>query len=94
MRFEDVFDICAILNTDLSLGVPGEDEDIISHLEDNAIISADMAEKIRAMRGFRNIVVHRYGAIDDALAFRLITDHIDDFFSFIEEMERVLERYR
>jgi len=25
------------------------------------------------MKGFRNIVVHRYGAIDDALAFSILT---------------------
>jgi len=29
---EDVFDICAIINTDLDLGIPGEDEDISSIL--------------------------------------------------------------
>ncbi len=29
---EDVFDICAILNTDLSLGIPEGDDDILDHL--------------------------------------------------------------
>ena len=65
---EDVFDICAILNTDLGLGVPGEDEDILVHLVQNDIITSGMQEKIKGMRGFRNIVVHG-GTIDDALAF-------------------------
>jgi len=30
-----------------------------------------MKGNLRVIKGFRNIVVHRYGAIDDALAFRL-----------------------
>lgn len=90
---EDVFDICAILNTDLALGVPGEDEDILTHLVQNEIVSSGMVEKIQGMRGFRNIVVHRYGAIDDALAFQLLKDNIGDFSLFTAEIEKLLKRY-
>ena len=66
---EDVFDICAIMNTDLALGVPGEDEDILVHLVGKGIISPAMQEKIHQMRGFRNIVAHRYGTIEMILHF-------------------------
>jgi uncharacterized protein YutE (UPF0331/DUF86 family) len=90
---EDVFDICAIINTDLDLGVPGEDEDILDHLAGNGIISTTMQEKIHAMRGFRNIVVHRYGTIDDALAFQLLKENIGDFSLFTAEIERILDRF-
>ena len=91
---ENVFDICAIINTDLSLGVPGDDEDILVHLRDNDLISRSMQEKIHLMRGFRNIVVHRYGTIDDSLAFQLLTENIGDFSLFAAEIEKVLDRYR
>ncbi len=91
---ENVFDICAIINTDLSLGVPGDDEDILVHLRDNNLISRSMQEKIHLMRGFRNIVVHRYGTIDDSLAFQLLTENIGDFSLFAAEIEKVLDRYR
>ena len=91
---EDVFDICAILNTDLALGVPAEDEDILDHLSRHGILSSEMIEKIRGMRGFRNIVVHRYGTIDDTLAYQLLTAGIGDFSLFAAEIEKVLERYR
>ena len=91
---ENVFDICAIINTDLSLGVPGDDEDILVHLRDNDLISRSMQEKIHLMRGFRNIVVHRYGTIDDTLAFQLLTENIGDFSLFAAEIEKVLDRYR
>lgn len=90
---EDVFDICAILNTDLALGVPGEDEDILTHLVQNGIISRGLLEKIQGMRGFRNIVVHRYGTIDDALAFQLLKENIGDFSLFTAEIETILKRY-
>jgi uncharacterized protein YutE (UPF0331/DUF86 family) len=90
---EEVFDICAILNTDLALGVPGEDEDILDHLIRNGIISSGMLEKIKGMRGFRNIVVHRYGAIDDTLAFQLLKENIGDFSLFTADVEKILERF-
>lgn len=44
------------------------------------------------MRGFRNIVVHRYGAIDDALAFGLLTGNIGDFSEFVEDIEGILKK--
>jgi len=50
-----------------------------------------MRDKIHAMRGFRNIVVHRYGAIDDALAFHLLEENIGDFLRVAEEIEKILE---
>ncbi len=43
---EDVFDICAILNTDLSLGVPGEDDDILDHLTGAGVITHKLSGKI------------------------------------------------
>jgi len=77
---EDVFDICAILNADLMLGVPGEDEDILMNCLNNGILTDEMSEKIYGMRGFRNIVVHRYGKIEDTLAFNLLSENLGHFF--------------
>jgi uncharacterized protein YutE (UPF0331/DUF86 family) len=87
---EDVFDICAILNTDLSLGIPGEDEDIVDHLVSGRVISESLGMKLRAMKGFRNIVVHKYGAIDDHLAYEILRRNMHDFSAFIREIEGFL----
>jgi len=91
---EDVFDICAIINTDLALGVPTGDDDILEHLVNNDIISKALYRKIQGMKGFRNIVVHRYGTIDDALAFRLLTENIGNFTEFLDEGEGILKKHR
>lgn len=87
---ENVFDICAIINTDLELGIPSEDEDIIANLVKNRILSGEMREKLKAMRGFRNIVVHRYGGIDDMIAFEILKENLLDFYAFIEGIEESL----
>lgn len=71
-------------------GVPGEDEDVLAHLLARNIVSAEMADRIWKMKAFRNIVVHRYGAIDDAIAFSLLHDRLEDFDSFCSDVGRFL----
>lgn len=88
---ENVFDICAIINTDLVLGVPSDDEEIIENLVKSEILSEEMRAKLKAMRGFRNIVVHKYGKIDDKLAFTLLKENLLDFYAFIKRVEAFLE---
>ncbi|MDD3857568.1 MAG: DUF86 domain-containing protein [Methanoculleus sp.] len=88
---ENVFDICAILNADLHLGVPGTDEDILANLVQHGVLAPDMRQNLKVMKGFRNIVVYRYGAIDDALAFSILEKHIDDFSLFRQEVECFLQ---
>jgi uncharacterized protein YutE (UPF0331/DUF86 family) len=88
---ENVFDICAILNADLRLGIPGTDEDILENLVQNDVLSSGMRQILKTMKGFRNIVVHRYGTIDDTIAFSLLQEHIGDFALFRHEVERFLQ---
>ena len=87
---ENVFDICAIINSDLELGIPSNDEDIIDNLVMNEIIDKGMKEKLKAMKGFRNILVHRYGKIDDRIAFNILKENIKDFWLFMEKIEDFL----
>ncbi len=88
---ENVFDICAILNADLHIGVPGTDEDILENLVRRGVLPPEARQNLKMMKGLRNIVVHRYGAIDDALAFSILEEHIDDFSLFRQEIERFLQ---
>jgi len=87
---EDVFDICAIINTDLELGIPRDDEDIVQNLVKGEILSEEMKDKLKSMRGFRNIVVHRYGAVDDKIAFEILRENLPDFYLFIDWAEDFL----
>lgn len=90
---ENILDICAILNTDLELGVPAGDDDILGHLQADGILPLPVIQTIRSMKAIRNIVVHRYGVIDDAIAFALLLRHINDFDVFRSEIESFLKRF-
>ncbi len=68
---QNVLDICAIINTDLELGIPTSEDDIIENLVKNKILSPDMGKTIREIKGFRNFLVHTYGRVDDTIASRI-----------------------
>jgi uncharacterized protein YutE (UPF0331/DUF86 family) len=91
---ENVFDICAIINSDLSLGIPEEDESIIENLIQAKVLSEEWMGKLKGMKSFRNIMVHRYGRIDDRIAFGIMKERMGDFDLFIEEVEGYIDDRR
>lgn len=87
---QNVLDICAIMNSDLELGIPSSEEDIVENLVREGILSAELGERIKRMKGFRNILVHRYGRIDEEVAFESIKRGLNDFREFMEKIEGTL----
>ena len=88
---ESVLDICAVINTDLKLGVPESDENILDNLIRNNIISDELGGSLKSMKGFRNILVHRYGRINDEMVFSIMKENLHDFYRFIEVIENFIE---
>ena len=84
---ENVFDICHVINADLSLGIPSSEEVVIQNLRNRGIIDSDISDKLMDMRRFRYIVVHRY----DKIAFSLLKDELDDFEHFNERIRTFLK---
>ena len=50
------------------------------------VISEGMTETLRRMKGMRNLLVHEYGRIDDALVFETVRDRLADFGAFRREV--------
>lgn len=87
---QQVIDICSIINSDLELGVPSDEGEILENLKEEKILNSELFERIKRMRGFRNVLVHQYGRIDDELAFENIRDGLEDFQHFVDEVENFL----
>lgn len=88
---ECVIDICALMVKGLRLGLPAEEEDLFEKLEKEKIISREMKGKLKSMRGFRNILVHRYAEVDDELIFENLGS-INDFKEFRKEIGSFLRK--
>ena len=85
-------DICSIINSDIGKETPNSEEDIFILAEKEKVVSAELSKKLQEMKGFRNLLVHRYGEIDDAIAYESIKNGLKDFYLFIEEIEFFLKK--
>lgn len=87
---ECVIDVCSLMVKGLRLGLPSGEEDLFEKLERKKVISGRMKEKLKLMRGFRNVLVHRYGEVDDELVFENLKS-IEDFKDFSKEITSFLK---
>jgi len=89
---ENLIDIFYMFNSDFKLGIPSDDSDLINNLKAKNIISEDIVIKMRNLKGFRNIVVHRYSKIDDRMAYDFIKNNLDDFYIIIKSIESIIDQ--
>ncbi len=92
LAIESVIDVMALLVSHLKLGVPKDEDDIITILEKKKVLSTKLSAKVREMKGFRNILVHRYGEIDDGKAYFSLQEELDDFSLFEKEVKDFLKK--
>jgi uncharacterized protein YutE (UPF0331/DUF86 family) len=69
---------------------PEDNKGVFVVLAENAIISEDSLRFLIPMAGTRNVLVHGYDKIDDAIIFSVLKKHLSDFNTFLKEIE---ERY-
>jgi len=87
---EEIIDICNIINSDLRLGVPEVEDDILRNLENKKIFNKKVINLIKEMKSFRNILVHKYGKVNDEEAFENINKGINDFEIILNEIEKII----
>jgi len=92
ISIECVLDLCDIIFSGLRLGVPTSEEDIIERLRKEKVITDETFQKLRGMRGVRNILVHRYPYVDDEKIYESLTKELKDFDIFIDEVLKFLKK--
>ena len=92
ISIEVVLDICNLLVSDLNLGIPADEDSVFDKLRKKKIISKKLYDILIEMKGFRNVLVHKYGAIEDEKVFEVLTDKLDDFQIFKEEILKFVNK--
>jgi uncharacterized protein YutE (UPF0331/DUF86 family) len=92
ISIEVVIDICNQFVSGLRLGLPAEEEDLFRKLVEAHTITKEMGEKLREMRGFRNILVHEYAQVDDRLVYEAVKTKLEDFTLFRRDILVYLKR--
>ncbi|MBI3442011.1 MAG: DUF86 domain-containing protein [Proteobacteria bacterium] len=89
---EAAIDVCHLFVAGLRLGLPAEEDDIFEKLEHAGIISSSLKDTLKEMKGFRNILVHEYGEVDDQIVYEAVTTRLRDFDAFRREVLKALEK--
>jgi len=91
ISIEAVIDVCHLLVAGLRLGIPAEEDDLFDKLKEAGIISSQMKEILKEMKGFRNILVHEYARIEEQIVFEATKTKLGDFEMFRREVLCYLE---
>ncbi len=65
------------------LGLPQDARDAFDLLKQAGLIDGDLAKKMKAMVGFRNIAIHDYQAVNPIILINVLEKHLPDFTDFI-----------
>ena len=90
VSIEAVIDVCHLLVAGLRLGIAAEEDDLFEKLKGASIITAEMTEVLKEMKGLRNILVHEYTRIDDKIVYEIVKTRLADFATFKQEVLQYL----
>ena len=93
VSIEVVIDVCNIIVSNLKLGIPYDEDMLFKKLKEKDIISEKMKDILRNLKGFRNVLVHKYGEVDNERVFENI-EKLQDFDDFKEEILTFLKKYK
>ena len=74
------------------LSLPSNEENIFDILIENAILTQELGEELKNLKGFRNVLIHRYGHVDDKMIYHNLSNYLDDFYKFENAIRSNLEK--
>lgn len=90
VAIESLIDVSAMIVSAQQFGLPENEENIFDMLIEKKVLSIKLGEKLKDMKGFRNILIHRYGHVDDEIVYHNLSSYTDDFYEFENAVELYL----
>ena len=92
VAIESLIDVAAMIVSAKKLGLPSNEENIFDILIENRIFTQDLGEKLKDLKGFRNVLIHRYGHVNDEMVYHNLSNYLDDFHKFENAVELYLKQ--
>ncbi|PIP27347.1 MAG: hypothetical protein COX30_02375 [Candidatus Moranbacteria bacterium CG23_combo_of_CG06-09_8_20_14_all_39_10] len=92
LSIQTIMDLVQMLIIEEGLERPEENQEAISLLYANKIISKKLAANLDGIVGFRNILVHEYGKIDKEKVYHYLQEKIVDIKNFRKEILKFLKK--
>jgi uncharacterized protein YutE (UPF0331/DUF86 family) len=55
------------------------------------VITGSLSTRLEELVGFRNLIVHQYGRVNDSRAYSYLNMEMKDFYEFIETIDKYIE---
>ena len=91
LSIEICIDVSNIILKELKLGLPSGEENVFEKLCKEKIISTKITNKLKDMKKFRNVLIHRYTDVINKLVYDHATKEKDDFLSFKKEILKFIK---
>ncbi|WP_025322885.1 type VII toxin-antitoxin system HepT family RNase toxin [Deferrisoma camini] len=92
IAIEACLDLGQHILADEGWGEPQTNREVFRLLTKHGVLDEDLGRRIEPMAGFRNLIVHNYGDIDDFLVYGILRDRVGDIQRFCRAVRRFLER--
>lgn len=90
LALQAALDAASHIVSDERLGEPSTNRELFDRLERAGWIEAPLADALRNMAGFRNILVHGYDAVDLEIVRDVVEHRLDDLLKFANSVRRRL----
>ncbi|MRG76262.1 MAG: DUF86 domain-containing protein [ANME-2 cluster archaeon] len=91
VAIDSLIDASAMVVSAEKFGLPASEEGIFDILVRRKVISRDLGEILKDLKGFRNILIHRYAHVADDIVYYNLSKYLDDFYLFKSIIESYLE---
>jgi uncharacterized protein YutE (UPF0331/DUF86 family)/predicted nucleotidyltransferase len=92
IALEATLDLGRHLIVKTALGVPQEYREVGKILREQGVVPPELGEKLEAMAGMRNVLVHLYWDVDYTLLYKTIVEDLETFEQFIERIFHYLDK--
>lgn len=89
---ESLIDAAAMIVSTEKLGLPQDEESIFDLLNKKNILEEQMCSTAKEIKGFRNVLIHRYTDTDNKLVYHNLKRHLSDFYAFEESVKTYLKK--
>ncbi len=90
---EACIDAAQHIIADEKLREPSSYRDAFKVLAENGVLRYEDLPSFNNMASFRNLLVHHYERVDDAIVFSVFTNHLADFDLFLDRITSYLKRH-
>ncbi len=84
IAIQAALDVASHIVSDQRLGEPRTNRELFDLLAQNGLVPPDLAQQLRRMAGFRNILVHGYQEVDLGIVRDVLENRLPDLLAYVQ----------